>query len=521
MIKKIDFVGYTPKVYFSEQTKFGTVLGGFFTIILLVLTILATIGFGRDIIERKNPTVLTSNTFIEPSLNLDQGIAIGYRLFYTGGKLIPDLDRLVDIFVLHSVFRPDLSAAQVTRYETIKCREAEIYKANVLNITSLMGNPDDYYCVPNNITFALMGKYGAPINNHMHLRIGICKNSTLNNNRCFPDSVIRQKLASFFVSFLYKDSYIDSKDFEDPVKYYLTSNTLKSSSNNFRQDAYLYKNVSFSSDSGLIMPDSKDSNHVQLDTIMSSTSGDTNTDVFTNVIVGLTNIKMNYHRNYIKIQDVSAQVGGILKFFLLIVDSLLSFYSFVPFLESLYSKLFDYELLKDTVRPPSSLLISKSNINLHNFSQDKLHINNYDESNYNAAINNKFSMNELNRQKTRGRLRPSKYNIFETLFRCCRKNKNSHKYNYLNKITRHYETSFDVMELILNIQKTSLVFDYNFNEREKEILNLHRINCFFTENSEKYQEANSGDPNASNVSSSPIFDRLKISRNLMPTRKGN
>jgi len=335
--RSIDLVGFTPRIFFQEKNKYKTILGGIVTILISLLTILATISFGEDIYRRTKPTILLNKNFINPQYNVTGQMIIGYRLFFTGGVRIEELDRLVDVFLLHTVFDPTLSKSIVTRYEVIKCSQSDVYKNNFLNLTSLIGNPDDYFCLPNNASFFLKGKYGAPINNHMHMRIGICKNTTLNGNRCYPDDVIRKKMSSFFASFIYKDSYIDGKDFENPVKYYITSNTLKSSSYTFRQDAYLFKDVSFNTDQGIILPDEIEKQYTQLDTILSGSTAESNTEVFTNVIIGLTNLKDFYSRKYIKVQDVSAQVGGIIKFFLLFADILISFYSYGPFLETLYS----------------------------------------------------------------------------------------------------------------------------------------------------------------------------------------
>ena len=103
-------------------------------------------------------------------------------------------------------------------------------------------------------------------------------------------------MSSFFASFIFKDSYTDGKDYENPVKYYITSNTLKSSSYTFRQDAYLFKDVTFKTDRGIILPDEIQQDYEQLDTILSGSTAELNTETFTNVIVGLTNLKDFYSR---------------------------------------------------------------------------------------------------------------------------------------------------------------------------------------------------------------------------------
>ena len=412
--------------------------------------------------------------------------------------------------MLHSVFKPELSVATLTRYEVTKCNNADVYKNNLYNLTSLIARAEDYYCVPNNVTLALMGKYGAPINNHMHLRIAICKNKTENNNGCYPESVIRQKMASFFVSFIYKDSYIDAKDFLKPVKYYVTSNTLKSSSYNFRQDAYIYKNLTFESDSGYILPDVQTNNHVQLDSISSTTTGDMNTEVFTNVIIGLTNIKTTYHRSYVKVQDVSAQVGGIIKFFLIITDYLLSFYAYVPYLEAVYGSMFNKQNFNENSKENPPNIVNQSQFNII---QPTKQVN----LSQNVVISNMASLKDLKRQRTNFTLKSKRLSFCEVLFRCFRVKKSSSTYAYLHKITTHYEANFDVAKILVKSQRISLLYDYTFNFKEREILDLHRRNVFLDDREQGVIDNNTSQVN--HISTSLVFERLGIPRNLITTNQ--
>ena len=75
LMRNIDRVGYSPKLFYGENTKFKTVLGGIFTILLVILTLLASVSFGQDIWKRANPTILINNNFIEPTLNIGQTLS--------------------------------------------------------------------------------------------------------------------------------------------------------------------------------------------------------------------------------------------------------------------------------------------------------------------------------------------------------------------------------------------------------------------------------------------------------------
>jgi len=513
----LDNVGYRPQIYFQNNSKFKTFLGGVVTIFIAILTILATVSFGGDLYRRTNPTILLNKNFIEPAYNMSQINIIGYRLFYTGGIKIEELNRLVDIFMLHTVFDPKLAKSTLTRYEMIKCSQADIYKSNFLNLTSLIGNPDDYYCVPNNTTLFLKGKYGAPINNHMHLRIGICKNTTQNNNTCYPDEIIRKKMSSFFVSFIFKDSYIDGQDFENPVKYYITSNTLKSSAYTFRQDAYLFKDVTFKTDSGVILPDIFQQDYMQLDSISSGSTAESNTETFTNVIVGLTNLKDFYSRKYIKIQDVSAQVGGIIKFFLIFADLFISYYSYVPFLESLYESLFKYNImekdnnLKKSTKNYNEIHNSEANLvvpNLVYISKNKI-------SDIIQEDKSKDVKDILKSKPFKSTINPRSHSCCEILYRGCLMQRKRNKFKFFSKIDNHYKDNFNVEKFFHNELNLTSLYEYTFNRKEQEIIQMYSAIKFFEpENPYTKIEANE----EADIINSNIFQRLKIPKTFLYER---
>ena len=48
MLTKIDFLGYTPKLYFNNKERYKSRLGGFLGIVLAILTIFATFYYSRE-----------------------------------------------------------------------------------------------------------------------------------------------------------------------------------------------------------------------------------------------------------------------------------------------------------------------------------------------------------------------------------------------------------------------------------------------------------------------------------------
>jgi hypothetical protein len=90
------------------------------------------------------------------------------------------------------------------------------------------------------------------------------------------------------------------------------------------------------------------------------------------------------------------------------------------------------------------------------------------ESNVKLNKNNSYDFKE---KISNGKLKPTSNSIFKIFCRCF-ESKNSNKYAYFEKISNHYERNYDVKQIIVNFQKTSILFDFTFMIRKKKYLNF-------------------------------------------------
>src|SRR5690349_16677303 len=92
-LKYIDLIGPTPQLYVDNNKTNKTLLGGLFSIVLMIMSILCAIGFGLDLIERKLPDIATSKQ-INMSSKIN-GKDVHYLLApqFIGGTEIPEIER--------------------------------------------------------------------------------------------------------------------------------------------------------------------------------------------------------------------------------------------------------------------------------------------------------------------------------------------------------------------------------------------------------------------------------------------
>lgn len=270
----------------------------------------------------------------------------------------------------------------------------------------------------------------------------------------------------------------------------------------------------------MILPDAKYQEYIQLDSISSGSTAELSTEIFTNVIVGLNNLKDIYNRKYIKIQDVSAQVGGLIKFFLMFADFFLTFYSYIPFLETLYLKIYDYNTLFPDAEKKMENIISIKQKNILYSSQSP--IQNIGNSNF-VYVNcgksgNMLSNNKLetigkkcnNKISANSNIVYRSHSFLEIIFRiCCKKKK---RFLFMEKMVENYRENYDVEKILLNDLKLKYLWKYTFSTAEEEVIKLFSIFKFY----EKCQAREQDDQDlidSKNVNSR-IFTKLNIPKQI-------
>ncbi len=154
-----DTSGYAPRMNFKRKKKYKTVVGGLLSILLLILTTLATIAFGEDLFKKQRPIVVSKNVFAEPRMNVTADTLVGFRGFLDGGKRINEITKYINPIIIHSHYPEGAQRSQVDKFTMIQCKDSDLYKNNVMNITSMISDPEIYYCLPNGLNLLLKGKF--------------------------------------------------------------------------------------------------------------------------------------------------------------------------------------------------------------------------------------------------------------------------------------------------------------------------------------------------------------------------
>jgi hypothetical protein len=366
LFKYLDLIGPKPYIYVNKKDRFKTVLGGLLTIFLCILSILACFAFGYDIFYKKKPEVLISKRYDPYPIQNNNGTMFLLAPMYRGGSAISDIDKKLKMYITY-VARDETKVANFTSYDLVPCNTTKRFQENLYNVnTSLLGYPYQYYCLPEGFNYTLENKYGAAIFKNYQIFVAMCDNSTMNNS-CYSKQAIESDLNLLFVHFVFLDYYIDSSDYNNPIKPIFSADLLQGSATSTRVDYYFLRKLSIETDSGVILSDLDKRESFQLESRTNFVSTSNNIYMY-QINVSVMNIWDIYERKYIKVQTIMANVGGFITLTFEILAILNAYFANIYFYESVllnnYKKLSEYRTTP-TVSNPVNLKLFRMNITTH------------------------------------------------------------------------------------------------------------------------------------------------------------
>jgi hypothetical protein len=355
LLKSLDHQNFKYELTVDKNSSFKTALGGFLLILLTAVSILAFVAFGRDLVNKKNPIIYSSYNKTESQV-IPNSQFKGYRLagavMYSGGLPIEDQDKMLEFKSVVAITNPANEETTVFKfYDSDTCINRKNYTEVETQdfMSNFIGKPETYKCLSEKIDEDLFGLFGNPEFTIWMFAVNRCVNSTTNDNNCYPDEIISEKLKEFYLHLIFEEYYINSNDYEAPLKRYYNKKIIRLSALSARQDTLIFRAFEYTSDNGFLV-ESKESysGHelVNHDKEFYSSNG------YEIYVVNLTcdNLNHQIYRVYVKIQKVIADTGGIIKFFSILFS----------FIGSRYSKLRFYDYMIQRVHLANSKIKEKN-----------------------------------------------------------------------------------------------------------------------------------------------------------------
>ena len=397
----IDIFGYIPSLSIKNQLHYHTFFGGFLTVILVIISITTIIFFSQELFKKTSPSVnlSTESLMNPPKLNYfnnfefligiqnDSYITeINENIFNVKGILFKTIINESGIFNLKNDI--NLTSCDIA---LSKSENKEIY--STLNLKG-------YYCISNIQKNEVYLNENWGHNNFTMIQIKFidCDNKTGN---CKNKEEINNYLNSADLSFFIINNLVSTKNYKNPFKKNLKEFSLKISQNYKVSITQYLKHIRVESDDGILYNLNNYKDSFTLGEFKHDILFERDSSTFLTLSIQLDNTFQKYQRKYYKLQELAAQVGGVVNICFVISSLILKSYEKNSFFEFLINNFFEVRL--DDVQKIIKLKNYRKNlhdkkININENIKNSINNNISINTNNNTHFSNSYSNNNMNYQ---------------------------------------------------------------------------------------------------------------------------
>lgn len=380
-LQKIDFFSETISYNYNESKRLKSITGMYLTLLVVLTGIVLTFIFGSELFQKKNPTLSITQFFIEESKIDHNKLLYMFNVKDLSGSVKDNIDFMS---IMLSSFRYENSvvvSGSSTLLKLKKCDQIHLNRLLKYGINQAKAEKaiNQNFCIdfPNDLKTINSLAYTNSTSNAIHFYI--CNN---NNENCMNEPL----LDKFFLEIKYVDSYIDSSDFEMPIKYFLNNYLLELSKASSKRTYLSYVNLEFTNDVGLIFSNHIMTNIENLHNIYTETSLlDPNSRRIYSMLFDSPQIQKSVKREYVNIPDLISRIGGFINGMLILLRVLL-----FDFFEFSYLISMNKLIGKEENDSEINKIVYNYNVNAN--ANNNNNSNNYNNSNiynYNNSISSK------------------------------------------------------------------------------------------------------------------------------------
>lgn len=357
----IDTFGRNPHFLIKKNPKIFSAFGGIMTIALYIVAGISLLFFGQELIYRTNPSVNLSSKSTNhpeeiPYFN-NYEFMIGLR--NTAGEILIN-ERIYRMEATITEIVPldedGHNFYQMTEINLERCNET--YKD--LNFNGTFGRLDlpNYYCISRNQSKPLeyygIKEYGGNSNfKSIEVQVLDCVDPD-EEGICEDKSFIDYYLGMASLHWVMLDKLVDTRNHKHPFQPSLRENNFYVSNAYTLQMSQYIKHLNIYSDDGYIFTTQNEQKTFQLDFITESTVYYRILPFFASITIQLSNNIEEFHRNYYKLQDLAAQVGGVFETISFALGLVTFFYTEHNLYEYLINKFFEIKINEDKKSKKSS-----------------------------------------------------------------------------------------------------------------------------------------------------------------------
>lgn len=386
-LSKIDIFKQTVSFNLKNENHTSSLTGKIITFLMIFYTLNKF--FQSDLFFKTNPrvTVDKNRPLMRPNIFLNNSnftFAVGLYDLSLGYVSDPTIFSYTAAMMTWDNFNNDYFESKI---ELEKCTE-ENFKSAGENFKGTIQK--NLFCLNlKNQTVNLFGAYNERMVKFLFLELNQCRNSSINNFSCKPIDIQKQFLQGCYQDFIFQNDVIDYGNLKFPIKKDITKFYVTVDSGFSKIVTGYVKHVAVKSDQGFFSQDIEqvDSNIVE-EVFYDFQSSDLNSSNKPLVRLELYSDgqEVFHNRRYQHVQDLLAEMGGILNIFLILGFLIIQLELQYLFTKKISSELYAYKLNDPTVKKKTS----------ERYKKNENHLT-FERKNF--SFDGTFSMNESKKEK--------------------------------------------------------------------------------------------------------------------------
>lgn len=481
IFSKLDFLGHEFTFESEDSNRHKTIQGALFSSVTFIAAFIMAIFIGQEIYQRKNPSVASSQEYLDFSEVYLKDFPVMYNFYDAYAQEIPNIHRYLDFKVyLFTIHNNTSLITGLFNYTLVDCNDkleyfSEDNKNYVKDLLTTTNN--NYLCIDFDDSMKFQNSFGTNNSTYVQVIMSICKEGS--RESCdLSDNYIYNYSVNLAITFV--DSYVDSNQYSNPVVKYVNRIVQPLSYGLHKLSNFKVKNNEFISDDGWLLESLrviKFKEFEQLSVDMYLMNGDTKYMNVQNFESPTLRFKTN--RSYIKVQDLFARVGGIANALFIFISVATSDYlrfKYLLFIRENSFNMMDKDFI-DTKKKITSILHKNSKMHysqnsLLNFSKTNIPKTNLlNNNNISRNSPNVISISQFNKNTNNNSSNNRMNNNSEI--------RNNHKYNneYDNKREdKQIPVSSNNNIINRNSNKEARLNDYNTNNKALQTIQIENLN---------------------------------------------
>jgi hypothetical protein len=322
MLKNLDLIATDIGLNYRGKTKYKSLIGGTLSILIISLTIVGLIYFGRELYEKRNPIMISSTNFnpmpSNSSLNPEN-----FPFFLAVQDYSNNLEYFIDDTIYEMtariykriVFEDQQGNVKANITKTNIKLEQCSWKKHFYNMEYIFGNYliEKAWCIRPEDNHFIKGEFNVDEFYELQFFVTPCWNRTENNNSCKSQVEIAKRLDRSYVVYNYGYYFLSPKNFTTPLKRRNKEMFSRITTYTFKKVFSYMKKLNFTTDSGLVFEDFSTESYIQADSVYEvlEPSIPKNGDPIWSMDLRMYFNEDLFTRNYLKFQNLLAIMGGL------------------------------------------------------------------------------------------------------------------------------------------------------------------------------------------------------------------